>query len=485
MVVAGAGMFKNNVFAMNPAKFQQMSDISFVGSSSSGTRRKMIADVMEPWRTTVTSGIAGKTILIKPNVVYWNGSLPDPTLSLTHVDAIRGLLDFLRSINTTTPIIIGECSADANLSAMWTNAGYTALTSEYTGVTIMDLNNTASMPSVDRHIWTPDFSNSAPVTIPITSAFVNSNYYVISICRPKSHNCMVMTGINKNMLMAAPLNTAVIGGSTVCPKQIMHGKNGWSSGQNTNEDKCLAYNLYQLGNVIYTAGAPAFAVLDAWEGMQGEGPISGSSVMQYCAVAGIDPLAVDRLSAKLMGFSDTPTDPMNKATPSYTDMRALVWLSNAGFGNYDLSKINFIHGSLASLQTYVKTYTLANNYTGTTSYETNWTGSPSTVFDVTAVKNSRYLEPKPFLVPQMQKAISSNEVKIDFSLPVAFTVHLDIFNMQGVRICKLGSEFLPGGRYTKIWNRRDNSGARVPAGRYIIKLGFDSRSMCDQISLVN
>jgi len=491
MVAAGPAVFKKgSAFAMNPKTFQAKSDVSFVGSSTSGTRRQMIIDVLEPWRTTIAAGITGKTILIKPNMVYWNTGITSPALALTHVDAVRGLIDFLRTISATVQIIVGECSA-GTLSTMWTSAGYNTLPTEYSGVTLMDLNDTTKMPSVTRHLWTPDFSASTAVAIPITSAFVNSNYYVISIARPKSHNCMVMTGVNKNMLMGAPLNSATIGGQSVCPKNYMHGQNGWYTGQHTNEDKCLAYNLYQIGNVIFTAGSPSLSVLDAWEGMEGEGPIGGTSVMQYCAVAGIDSLAVDRLCAKLMGFSDTATDPINKATPSYTDMRALLWLSNAGYGNYDLSKINFILGSMTSLLTYVKSYKLAANYTGSPSYETEWTSSgsaPTTVFDVvppTSIGTSRTLDPKPFLSPQMEKSISAQEVKIQFSLPVAFSVHLGIYNMQGTEVCRLGSEYLQAGRYTMVWNRKNSAGARVPSGHYIIKLSFDSRSLCDHVSLVN
>jgi len=490
MVAAGPAMLKSSAFAMNPTKFQATSDVSFVGSSTSGTRRKMIADVLEPWRTSVAAGITGKTILIKPNMVYWNTGITDPTLALTHVDAVRGLIDFLRTISSTVQIIVGECSGDSTLSTMWAKAGYDKLTTEYTGVTLMDLNDTTKMPSVTRHLWTTDFSASTTATIPITSAFVDTKYYVISITRPKSHNCMVMTGVNKNMLMGAPLRSAVINNATVSPKEYMHGQNGWYNGQHTNEDKCLAYNLYQIGNVLFSdkAGSPALSVLDAWEGMQGEGPTGGTSIMQYCAVAGIDSLAVDRLCAKLMGFSDTATDPINKATPSYTDMRALLWLSNAGFGNYDLSKINFILGSLTTLQTYIKSYKLAANYTGSPSYETEWTtngSAPTTVFDGTSIGTSRTLDPKPFLSPQMEKSISAQEVKIQFSLPVAFSVHLGIYNMQGTEVCRLGSEYLQAGRYTMVWNRKNSAGSRVPSGHYIIKLSFDSRSLCDHVSLVN
>lgn len=484
MLTAAPGMLKSSVFAMNASKAEAISDVSFVGSSASGTRKKMITDVLEPWRTKVAEGIKNKTVLIKPNMVYWSTGSTDPSLALTHVDAIRGLLDFLRSINSTIPIIIGECSPDPTISSMWSKAGYSALTSEYTGVTLMDLNKTDVIKSVDRLIWTTDFSTTT--SIPISSAFVDPKYYVISICRPKSHNCMIMTGVNKNILMAAPLNTATIGGASVSPKQIMHGKNGWYTGKQPNENKCLSYNLFQLAHAIYPNGAPALSVLDAWEGMEGEGPISGTSIMQYCALAGTDPLAVDRLMAKLMGFSDTATNPINKTAPSYTDMRPLVWISNAGFGNYDLNKINFIKGSLNDLQNFVKKYTLSINYTGDPSYETDWVGGPpSVISDPSAVKDSRYLDPIPLLMPQMHKIIRTDEIAINFSLPVSYGITLSIHNLQGREVRKFGSENLLSGRYTVMWNRRDNNGNRVPAGRYIIKLAFGSRSMCDQISLVN
>jgi uncharacterized protein (DUF362 family) len=464
LMVAGSGLMQKGAFAVNP-RYQATSDVSFVGSSSSGTRRQMIIDVLEPFRTTVAAGIVGKNILIKPNIVA-----STPVLCATHVDAMRGLLDFLRSI-TSAPIIIGECPA--NGTPGWAAVGFNALTSEYTGITLMDLGNTASMPAVTRHIWNTDFTTTKSISI--SSAMVDPSYYVISICRPKTHNCMVLTGVNKNILMGAPL---------VASKQLMHGQAGWYSGQHTDEDKCLAYNLFQLANVIYTSGAPALAVLDAWEGMQGEGPVSGSSIMQYCAVASIDPLAVDRLCAKLMGFSDTATDPMNKATPSYTDARALVWISNAGLGNYDLSKINFINGTLANLTTYVKSYALPTNYTGTPSYETMWTGGPpTTILDAVGVMNSHYLDPKPFMMPQVRETITGDKVTVSFSLPIEFPIRLGIFNLQGAEIRRLGYDLLPGGRYTVVWDRRDDHGSRVPAGRYIIKLEFGSRSMCDMISL--
>lgn len=465
LLIGGSGLLEGTAFAASYSRSQEKSDVSFVGSSQSGTRRQMILDVLEPWRSTITAGIQGKTVLIKPNVV--TGS----RLAATHVDAIRGLIDFVRSISPTIPVIVGECSTIEDISFYYMQTGYNSLANEYSGVTLMNLNNTSVIPSVDTQIWNTDFSTTT--TIPLSSAFLDNKYYVISICRPKSHNCMVMTGVNKNILMAAPLTTS---------KSQMHGQIGWTTGQQPDENKCLAYNIYQLANILYQEYRPSLSVLDAWEGMEGDGPVYGTSLMQYCAIAGQDPLAVDRLCAKLMGFSDTPTDPMDKNTPSYTDMRYLVWISNAGFGNYDLDKINFIHGSMEELLPYVKNYTLSSNYTGDPSYETNWTGGPPPkVLDPTSARNSRFLDPKPFLVPQISNPVRGGNVTVKFTLPVEFTVEMGIFNLKGALIRRLGKQFLSAGSYSTVWNGCDDSGSRVPSGKYIIKFKFGSRVICDQV----
>ncbi|MBN1756780.1 MAG: DUF362 domain-containing protein [Chitinispirillaceae bacterium] len=509
LLAAGPGVFKNNAFAINPSRFQEKSDVSFVGSSEEGTRHQTILDVLEPWRQAIAAGIAGKTVLLKVNMVYWMGFMRDPALPLTHVDAVRAAIDFLRSIDPAVPIVIGDCTASAtdlgNIMTMFEETGYNELATEYPSVMLADLN---TWPSVILPFWNPELVTAQSTGIPVISPIFDPNFYVISICRPKTHNCMVMTGVNKNILMGAPLNSVpeeVVSAQNtgevpkdpqdpevpedpppvIVPKHFMHGMNGWYSGKNPNENKILSYNLFQMANMMYATGQPAFSILDAWEGMEGEGPVSGTSVMQYCAVAGIDPLAVDRIGAKLMGFSDTPTEPINKETPSYTDMRVLVWISNAGYGNYDLAKINFISGSLSEVETYVKSYQLPKNYTGDPSYETEWSGGPpEVVLNEVSLRESRVLDPKPYLVPQVRKKISSGTVTIQFSLPVSFRIQLGIYDLRGGEVRRLGNEHLSAGRYTLVWDGRDVHGRTVPNGKYVIRLNYGSGVFSDHVTLI-
>ncbi len=464
ILASGPALLKSSAFALSASRFSEKSDVSFVGSSSTGSRKQMILDVLAPWKDTITAGINGKTVVVKPNMVGL-GSGSNQLLPATHVDALRGVIDFIRSINTTIPIIVGDipCNAISNLSSMFNTVKYNALKTEYTGVTLADFDKTNDFPAVERHFWASSLSATSPSTIPVTSVYTDAKYYVISVGKPKTHAAQVMTGVNKNILMSAPRWN---------DKQKMH----------AGGNKGLAYNLFQMANIIYPTGKPHFSVLDAWEGMEGEGPLQGTSVMQYCAVAGTDPLAVDRLCAKLMGFSDTANSPINTSSPSYTDIRYLVWISNAGLGNYDLDKINFILGTLSDLEKFVIKYKLSNSYTGNA---TSWTGGPPpAVFDkVATVKDSRFLDPKPYLKPQLRNT-ATGTVNISFSLPVSFKIKLRIHNLMGAEIRRLGDEFLNAGRYTIIWDGCDSRGSRVPTGEYIIRFGYDSGEMCDHVTLV-
>jgi uncharacterized protein (DUF362 family) len=60
----------------------------------------------------------------------------------------------------------------------------------------------------------------------------------------------------------------------------------------------LNLNLALVASVVW----PHLAVVDGWQGMEGEGPGLGGPVDWQVALAGIDPLAVDVLTAHLMGF---------------------------------------------------------------------------------------------------------------------------------------------------------------------------------------
>jgi uncharacterized protein (DUF362 family) len=76
---------------------------------------------------------------------------------------------------------------------------------------------------------------------------------------------------------------------------------------------------------------PDFTIIDGVEGMEGNGPISGTPVDHRIAMAGFDVVAVDSMCARLMGI------PLE-------NVGYLNYCAAAGIGNTDRDKIEIIGG---------------------------------------------------------------------------------------------------------------------------------------------
>ena len=143
-LLGGSGLLKGSRLEAFPAP--ATSNVSFVGATLTGGtspnqtfsytsqyvstnsaltgRRGLIYDVLMPFQSQIAAGIAGKTIIIKPNMVYASGSGAQAVLNATHVDAVKGLIDFIRAIPgfSATPIVIAEASATTTASMFnWTS----------------------------------------------------------------------------------------------------------------------------------------------------------------------------------------------------------------------------------------------------------------------------------------------------------------------------------------------------------------------------
>jgi uncharacterized protein (DUF362 family) len=79
------------------------------------------------------------------------------------------------------------------------------------------------------------------------------------------------------------------------------------------------------------------ALLDGYEGMEGNGPASGTPVASRVAIASTDFIAADRVGVECMGV-----DP---AWPGY-----LNYCGQLGLGNYDIAKIDVVGAKIAAVQ---------------------------------------------------------------------------------------------------------------------------------------
>jgi uncharacterized protein (DUF362 family) len=120
----------------------------------------------------------------------------------------------------------------------------------------------------------------------IISSFLDPKLYVISLAPMKTHDCVLVTLALKNVLMAAPLNDY-----RTSDKGLLHGP-----APAIND--ILHFNLFHLAHKVW----PNLAVVDGYEAMEGDGPAWGTPFEARVALAGTDPLAVDTVAARVMGF---------------------------------------------------------------------------------------------------------------------------------------------------------------------------------------
>ena len=255
-----------------------------------------------------------KYVVIKPNNVSTKNQL-----AATHVDALRGIMDYL-SERFKGPVVVAESSAGETLEG-YESYNYNRLVSEYPQqkIELVDLNQEAKFERIalldaNLHI--------APVRL--AARLFDPDAFIICSAMLKTHNAMIATLSVKNMVLGAPLHQA--------PKETPR----WSDKRNYH------VGLRQMHyNVLLTAqkmqpfwGA---TLIDGFEGMEGNGPGSGTPVASRVAIASTDYIAADRIGVEAMGID-----------PEW--LGYLKYCGQLGLGQYDISKIDIIGASLADVR---------------------------------------------------------------------------------------------------------------------------------------
>ncbi|MFC1606520.1 DUF362 domain-containing protein [Candidatus Latescibacterota bacterium] len=270
-------------------------------------RRDMMHQVLEPLKDSIAQGIKGKQVIIKANLV---GLAP---LCATHVDAVRGVLDFLKPIYKKR-VIVADSTGRTYPGPMGTHKHfdihrYLELPHEYK-VKLVDLND---MPT--KKLWIIDKSYH-PSGINIIDTFLDPDNYIISLTRLKTHGDVIVTLSVKNIVMGSP---------------ISHYKQRTAAGRNEKSFmhsggyKNINLNIFLVSRQV----RPNLSIIDGHTGMEGNGPTKGTAVEHGVSLAGTDMLAVDRVATELMGVN-------------LNDVGYLKYIADAGMGQADLSKINIL-----------------------------------------------------------------------------------------------------------------------------------------------
>jgi uncharacterized protein (DUF362 family) len=274
----------------------------------------------------VSRAIGSRRIIIKPNNVAI-----DNQLCATHAGCIEGVLEFLKSIGKLENVVIAESAANGPTLDGFGNYGYNALARKYS-VKLVDLDD----DDVERvHVF--DEKDFRPHPVRVSKLLLDRNNFIISAAKMKTHDRIVATLSLKNIVLGAPVkdrgfrwgNGAKPGAKN--DKPIVHG----------NSFRALNYNLFDLSRRLH----PHLAVIDGYDGMEGNGPVGGTLVKHRVCVASPDWLAADRVAVELMGID-------------YAKVGYLNYCAQAGLGEGDLQKIEIVGEPIAR---HARHYKLADN----------------------------------------------------------------------------------------------------------------------------
>ena len=253
-------------------------------------------------------------VVIKPNLVSLR------QLSATHIDALRAVLDFVRA-RYEGSVAIAEGAALDNTFDSFAHFGFETLGDCY-GIEFVDLNADDVVPVqvYNRHL--------RPITLHLARTVVESDLR-ISVGPPKTHDSAIVTSSIKNMVMGTLVNRTIAvpndraEGEESKPKRsllplldmlvphwlrysgLAHAVMAFIAA-NAGSDKFAMHQGYPIINLNLANLAPwvwpHLAVVDGFLAMEGRGPTGGDPVDWRVALAGTDALAVDALTASLMGF---------------------------------------------------------------------------------------------------------------------------------------------------------------------------------------
>jgi uncharacterized protein (DUF362 family) len=251
-------------------------------------------------KTKIAAAIGNRPVLIKVN----NVSGGTVALADTPVQSLEGILEFLKSIGKTD-VTIAECALLNTTQVSFSNNNYYSLVKKYP-VRLKDLSEEGYQT---QYVWNNDLGSGNPLQAVRMSKLLlrpgpglPRKYFVISNCRPKTHDRVVATCSLKNVVMGSVQidpNFYGGGGNSQNDKGHMHSASGSNSAGGSLSDQDLNDTLYRMARWQ----APDLSVVDGYQGMQGAGPLSGTAVNLGCAVTSLDWLSADRVAIELMNIN--------------------------------------------------------------------------------------------------------------------------------------------------------------------------------------
>jgi uncharacterized protein (DUF362 family) len=254
-------------------------------------RRGIVCQSLELIAEDIKEQLSSKKPVIKPNFVSTNIQLAS-----SHVDQVRGILDFLTTIYKGT-IIIAEASCGDTKEA-YRNFGYLDLPCEYP-IELVDLNDGPF------EVITVSGGNGKTLKLRVAHLLLDNSKYLISAAKMKTHDTVIVSLSAKNMIMGSIFSD---------DKKSVH-----QGIKETNRFiACIAGYVW-----------PDLSVIDGFEGMEGDGPSRGQAVPLGVAISSTDALAADSIACEIMGVE-------------FYSVGYLHYCADQGLGEADPNKIEVL-----------------------------------------------------------------------------------------------------------------------------------------------
>jgi len=286
-----------------------------VALTQGGSRADNIFQALKRIAPQIRAGLAAKKrIIIKPNFV-----VVDRQLCASHAECVEGILEFLAPL-VQEEIVIAETPANGPLAEAISNYGFGKLQEKYR-VRFVNLDEESSQIEYvvnERHYAVP---------IRFSRFLLDPEAYIVSTAPFKTHDRVAVTLGLKNLVVGGILKDVGFrwgaGSRGTSDKHLVHGG---------PENQGIHYNLFTLARKLH----PDLSVLDGFEGMEHNGPVSGTPVEHRVAVAGTDWLATDRVAVELMGFD-------------YRKIGYMVFAAQAGMGRTELEHIEILGPAISEV----------------------------------------------------------------------------------------------------------------------------------------
>ncbi len=297
-----------------------------VALSAGEDRADLAFQALKPFAQQIAAAIGEKRVIVKPNNV-----VIDRALAASDAKNLEGILEFLKSIGKDGNVVIAESPAGGSVLEGFANYGYDKVAAKY-GAQLMDLDKDDY-----ETLYCFDEKDFHPHACRVARTLLDPNNFIISAAKFKTHDRVVATLSLKNIVVGAAIKRG--GGERPeggrwgnSDKPVIHG--GGYRGIN--------YNLFTLASRLH----PHLAVVDGYEGMEGEGPGAGTPVNSRVCVASPDWLAADRVALELMGID-------------FAKVGYLSYCAQAGLGQADLARIEVLG---PALKDYIKPYKMARSF---------------------------------------------------------------------------------------------------------------------------